>query len=62
MHIHNVADYAPAGHKLLRTEYRDGATFHVFGAPDGTERVCEVKASTADEERAALERFKAEHS
>ncbi len=60
MHIHNVADYAPTGHQLLRTEYEGGATRHVFRAPDGAERVCEVIAKNADEERAQLERFKEE--
>lgn len=59
MHIHNVADYAPTGHTLLRTEYADGATRHVFGTPEGGELVCDVKAEDAAEERAALEAFKA---
>jgi hypothetical protein len=60
MHIHNVADYAPLGHKLLRTEYADGATRHVLGTPEGAELVCEVRAKDAAEEQAALAAFKAE--
>ena len=61
MHIHNVADYAPKGGKLLRTDYEAGATRHVFADAEGAELVCEVEASSADEERAALEAFKAKH-
>jgi hypothetical protein len=66
MHIHNVADYAPAGHKLLRTEYAEGKTRHVFDRiyeddrGPGTMLVCEVPAGTAESERAALEAFMAE--
>lgn len=59
MHIHNVADYAPAGHRLMRTDYAGGATLHVFASPEGKELVCEVIAKDADEERAQLEAFRA---
>lgn len=61
MHIHNVADYAPTGHKLLRTEYADGGTRHVFADESGKELACVVHAADADAERKALEAFKAEH-
>lgn len=62
MHIHNVADYAPDRWRLVRTEYEAGATRHVFADSEGEERVCVVKASSADEERQQLERFRAEHA
>ncbi|HYC44515.1 MAG TPA: hypothetical protein VED01_03425 [Burkholderiales bacterium] len=62
MHINNVRDYAPEGHKYITTEYAEGRTRHVFASlANGQEIALEHMAKDADEERGLLEVFKAQH-
>lgn len=58
--VHNVNDYAPHGYVLAATHYADGKCTHVFSA-DG-QRDVELVVSQHEDEREALERFKASHS
>lgn len=62
MHVHNVADYAPPGYRLERTDYGDKKCRHTFVKAESPDLVCELVAHDAAEERAALADFQLLHS
>lgn len=59
MHLSNVADFAPPGYRLERSDMGSGRCTHRFVAEGKPELVCEGSWASADEERQALERFQA---
>lgn len=62
MHVHNVNEYAPPGHKLARTDYEGGATVHVFTDSAGVELKLQFCAADAAEEIGYLEKFRDMHT
>jgi hypothetical protein len=62
MHVNKVADYAPPGYRLTRTDYADGVCMHTFEADGRMPVSCSGSWPTADDELAALEAFQAHHT
>jgi hypothetical protein len=58
MFVNNVNDYAPEGYRLAASNMEQGKCSHVFVAEGKPELRCGGSWGSADEERAALERFK----
>lgn len=62
--VHNVNDYAPPGYKLAATHYADGKCTHVFETLDEHGHMVGLLCTIGqhDDERAALEAFKAKYA